>query len=457
MTADKAGRWLRVSRGGQDESSQLPDIERWCEARGYVTSEETLYTVHAKSAYKGLHQRELDQALSDMAEGKIDVLVVWALDRVERRGALHAFQLAARARQAGGRVEYAAPSDQYLNEANDMSDVMLAMAARQAQKESERKSERAKIKQAALREAGSVVGLNPYGYDIELQPDGRKFLVPTDEGRRYIPLIFKRILEGDSVRSIATWLDTEGVRTRFGGKWNEGYLTNRVVKNPVYMGQRRNSGNLEVEALVEPTTWHQANAELAARAPQGRGTTEHPPALLKPFCRECGAPMYRVMAGNRPYRRDYYKCHGKGPQRKSCGARLIPLEELDELICSIFIHDPRPHKERIFVPGDDLSGEISKLREKAVDLLRRGDYEGAQSKMREAEELEQRPRERPHWETRETGQTEAEFFKSLDHDQLREYLARFKVEVLRGKDGEIWPSVSIPDGWLDGWDGEPWD
>src|SRR5579875_3134260 len=98
--ADKAGLWLRVSSGAQDEASQLPDVERWCEQHGYTVAER--YVVHGKSAYKGRHDQYLNRALEDMKAGRIDVLVVWAADRIERRGAYNAFDLARRVHDAGG-------------------------------------------------------------------------------------------------------------------------------------------------------------------------------------------------------------------------------------------------------------------------------------------------------------------------------------------------------------------
>src|ERR1700722_19535962 len=99
-----SGRWLRVSTGAQDEASQLPDLVKWEQAHGYDVRAE--YTVHGKSAYHGQQDAALDQVISDMQDGKISVLVVWASDRIERRGAYNAFDLARRVREAGGRIEY---------------------------------------------------------------------------------------------------------------------------------------------------------------------------------------------------------------------------------------------------------------------------------------------------------------------------------------------------------------
>lgn len=72
-----AAKWLPVSSTGQDEANQEPDE---------------------------------DQS-----------------SRIERRGAWSVFDLARRVHDAGGRIEYV--QDSYLNDTNEMSDVMLALAA----------------------------------------------------------------------------------------------------------------------------------------------------------------------------------------------------------------------------------------------------------------------------------------------------------------------------------------
>lgn len=123
--SENAARWLRVSTVAQDEANHEPDIDRWFEDKGYVVRK--TYTLRGKSASKGRQDKAFDEMIQDMRRGVFTVLVVWASSRIERRGAYNAFDLARRVKEAGGRIEYV--KDAYLNEANDMSDVMLALAA----------------------------------------------------------------------------------------------------------------------------------------------------------------------------------------------------------------------------------------------------------------------------------------------------------------------------------------
>lgn len=448
---ERARLWQRVSTGGQDEASQLPDLIRWCDTRQYEYDLGERYVVHGKSAWHKKQQKALDRAISDMANGQYTVLVVWFFDRIQRGSTLEAFMLAERARAAGGRIEYV--NDTYLNETNEMSDVMLALTATAARQESERKSKRIKAKHDALRAAGSVIGRPPWGYYIkctvcnaaarmpQCKPH-QKIFSPTPDGRKYIPIIFDMAISGKSLRFIAAWLDREGVKTLSGKSWHELYIGHRIIKNPIYYGERRNGGQLETEALVSYSVWQQANAALASRVRPGRSTVKREKSMLAPVCgnSECDAsgehpsPMYRYSTGGH----EYYRCTGRGPQRRGCG-NAIPVDVADARVIEAMESDyMNPHIERVFIPGDNRSDEIGKLRERGAEAMKRGDYSAATDCMQIAAKLESLPTIAPHWEEKETGQTQGEYFASLDTDGRRHELAQnWIVSAHRDSDGEI--------------------
>ena len=152
---ETAATWQRVSTGGQDEASQFPDLVRWCESHDYTVTER--YVIRAKSAYHGKHAAYLDQAFADMAAGKFTVLVVWKQERIERRGMEAALALISRAKQAGGRIEFA--TQPHLNKLNDMGGrISYAIMAEVASEESRTKSDRITAKHASLAVSGSLVG-----------------------------------------------------------------------------------------------------------------------------------------------------------------------------------------------------------------------------------------------------------------------------------------------------------
>jgi hypothetical protein len=110
-----------------------------------------------------------------------------------------------------------------------------------------------------------------------------------------------------------------------------------LISNPAYMGNPRNNPTLEIEALVSPSEWQEANYVLRNKSTwKGRDTTKHPKALLKPLCAKCKSPMYRL-----PVRVVYYRCHSIGTG-KSCGAPMVPCQELDALVTEAMLSDQSP-------------------------------------------------------------------------------------------------------------------
>jgi DNA invertase Pin-like site-specific DNA recombinase len=451
--SERARLWQRVSGSGQDEASQLPDLIRWCDTHGYEYNVDDRYVIHAKSAYHKKQAAALARAISDMANGEYTVLVVWAFDRIQRGSTLEAFILAEQARAAGGRIEYTLET--HLNEANEMSDVMLALTATAARAESKKKSERIRINHDGKRAAGSVIGKPPWGYEIictlcnapPRKPECKhhqKIFVPTAEGRKYVLLVFQMVIDGRSLRNVAEWLTSEGVA---GKVWHQDSMSRDLIRNPVYYGQRRNAGQLETEALVSYSVWQQANAALTTRYKPGRSTSKRAKALLSPVCGnpDCDAtgehpsPMYRISDGRGYW---YYRCHGRGPQCKGCG-NMIPLAELDATVIEAREADHvNKHVDRVFIPGDDRNDEIGKLREQGAEAMKRGDYSAATDFMRQAEELEGLPRIAPHWEERRTDQYEGDYFAGLEPDGRRDELARnWAVSAYRDSAGEIYVSV----------------
>lgn len=208
----------------------------------------------------------------------------------------------------------------------------------------------------------------------------------------------------------------------------------RIIKNPIYYGHRRNGGELETEALINFSVWQAANKALESRVRPGRGTVKQPKAFLMPECGNPGcdatgphpSPMYRLVARQGTPK---YRCAGRGPTRSGCGF-TVPIAGLDALATEAMMRNTSPHVECTFVSGDDLDQQIGKLREAGAEAMKRGDYATASDYMQRALELESQPRIRPHWERMETDQTESEYFASLTDDQRREYLCnRFIVSV----------------------------
>jgi hypothetical protein len=258
--------------------------------------------------------------------------VAWVGDRVERRGAELLLRFMREVREAGGRVECS--NDPLVNSFETLGELGPSLAGWIANYESKRKKERARIAIETSAREGSHRGRIPWGYITE----GTKFarrLVPTPEGVIYIPEIYRRAIAGESVRAIAAWLDSQGVKPRGidnarspkgkTGQWQPRSVA-ALIHNTAYAGET--ADGRQIQALVTWEIWRAAQVALGARFRRGQ-TSEGNPKWLSgeaAGCAMCGGPM-NVKGSNVKYLR----CERAGrddPQRKPCTtpANMVPFE-----------------------------------------------------------------------------------------------------------------------------------
>ncbi len=77
--------YSRVSTGEQDTKNQSSVLSDWANQRGYEVVK--VYT-EEESAWRNGHQRELANLIVDARRRKFQAVLVWALDRLSREGAL---------------------------------------------------------------------------------------------------------------------------------------------------------------------------------------------------------------------------------------------------------------------------------------------------------------------------------------------------------------------------------
>ena len=136
---DKAGILARVSDPGQDYGNQLADLISWAERRGV---EVVVTYKFQESAWKGAYQKQLTQVYQDAREGKFQILLIWALDRLSREGPLATLEIVHRLGNHG--VSVASFQEPWLEVSGELRDLLLAIAGWVARMESTRRSERTK-------------------------------------------------------------------------------------------------------------------------------------------------------------------------------------------------------------------------------------------------------------------------------------------------------------------------
>jgi DNA invertase Pin-like site-specific DNA recombinase len=441
MTApEPAGVWIRVSSGGQDERNQEPDVLAYLEAHGYA--EARRYVVHGKSASKGEHQADLDAALADMRAGIIRVLVIWHSDRLERRPAKVLLDVLAEFAEAGGRVE--SVQEPTLGQLDMGGQLMTFVTGLMNHEKSRHLSEQVALALDRIRENGALSGRPPWGYTTT-GPKYARVLIPTPDGLKYVPVIFQKIIRGESLARVCRWLDGEGVLAPGGGKWWPKSV-GKLVRNPTYQGLRcaqdpETGAYSEVlhrcEPVVPGDVWKAANARLDARPRRGPRLAHAAMLTSAIFCARCeDSPLYRTHAGHgNPY--FYYRCTGRGPDRHSCGL-MVRLDKVDAAVNRIAAASFArvPVMLRVFVPGTDQRAEIEQLKYERAHLDQDAeDYDERHAALGvELKHLRSLPSVPGHWEERETGETYADVWASLDPAERGPWLAKQGCRVEASKE-----------------------
>jgi DNA invertase Pin-like site-specific DNA recombinase len=429
---ERAAIWRRVSSTAQDEANQIPDTERYCLDHGYEVVER--YTVHAKSAYHGKQQKDLDRALNDMRLKKYTVLVVWHSDRLERRPGKALLDLLAEFGAAGCRVE--STQEPTLGKLDTGSQVTTFLAGLMNHDKSKHLSEQVKLSHDRIRTNGGNPGRAPWGYVSAGGKYSRK-LVPTDEGRRLVPGIFERIADGESLRSVAAWLAEETGRTFWARRlaW--------LIRNPTYHGNRVDADGRTVhkcEPLVDSALWLRANKALTAK-PGKRGPVSGESALLTSvaFCGPCSergieSPLYRIRP--RPGYA-YYRCAGAGAGRKGCG-NMVRLEEADARVVEWISMMSAPRLVPQLVEGDSHETELADILLELAELPKRdltdAEEDAERARLRALrDELEGMDSTPDRIELVETGETIGAHFRSLDDAGKRAMLMSDGIKVYAWK------------------------
>ena len=425
---ERAAIWRRVSSDRQDEQNQERDTERYCSDHGYEVMER--YDIHARSAYHGRQQADLDRALNDMRSNKYTVLVVWHSDRLERREGKALLDLLAEFSAAGGRVE--SVQEPMLGQLDMGSQITTFMAGLMNHEKSRHIAEQVKLAHDRIATNAGNPGRAPYGY-VSVGEKYSKTLAPTDEGRKYVPQIFQRIANGESLANVSAWFESET-----GISWFPRRIA-WMIRNPTYRGRRINAEGVTVhrcEPLVDGVLWERANKILTAK-PGKRGAASGPSAMLTSvlFCGDCAdegkrSAMYRIQP-RKGYL--YYRCNGEGTS-KGCGL-MVKLAETEATAIEWLSAMDRPRMVPTLILGDNHASAISDIAAELAELPKRGlsdDEEDAErSRLRsERNRLSALPSTPDRVELLPTGKTIGQHFASLDSSQRRAWMLQDGIRFL---------------------------
>ena len=316
------------------------------------------------------------QLLADAQAGKIDLLLIYRLDRLGRSArivlnAVHDLE------QAGVKIRS-------MTEPFDTGDpsgrFLLTILAGVADLERENILERFRLgSDRAARQGKWLGGIVPYGYRVNAgHLEICESLLPGMDMTEadVVRLIYRMVGEqGCSTVEVANYLNALGVPTAYvkdgrqvargkrktntAGIWRPGRVYNMLV-NTTYMGvhrygkrtaKKREIIEREVPAIVSQELWHKTKQALRGNMIEATRNAKRQyllRGLIK--CGVCGLTYYGTQhpgPGRKP--KPYYVCGGKnayrGPLQGRCPSRNIPAQWIEGLVwweCLSFLRDPGP-------------------------------------------------------------------------------------------------------------------
>jgi len=279
----------------------------------------------------------LQQLLADVAARKVDVIVVYKVDRLTR--CLTDFARIVETLDKS-RASFVSVT-QAFNTTTSMGRLTLNVLLSFAQFEREVTSERIRDKFAASKRKGMWMGGPvPLGYRLE----NRKLLIDDAEAET-VRLVFSRYLELHSVGALADQLAVAGVRTKVrhfsngrsvgGIEFTRGSLA-QLLQNPLFVGKVRHRGDLydgEHEAIVDARSWEEVQQLLATnRRERLLGSRARSPSLLTGLIRDSdGRPMTPVFTTKGTHQHRYYVSRLKAGEVRSSAWR-VPAGDIDRAV-----------------------------------------------------------------------------------------------------------------------------
>ncbi|SHN80812.1 recombinase family protein [Bradyrhizobium erythrophlei] len=285
----------------------------------------------------------LQRLLEDIRSRKIDVIVVYKVDRLTR--SLADFAKLVELFDAHG-VSFVSVTQQF-NTTTSMGRLTLNVLLSFAQFEREVTSERIRDKIAASKRKGLWVGGPlPLGYELK----DSKLLIVDEEAER-VRLIFRRYLEVSGINELARDLKKKEIhtkartfstgKTRGGIPFGRGTLTH-LLRNRFFIGEVEYKGEIlpgEQPAIMDRSLFDAVQKKLSTHQSHKTLTRQKSDHLLKDLLfDDAGHRMIATHATKAGVRYRYYasqpSLHGEARTAKLGSVSRVPATEIEKAIVS---------------------------------------------------------------------------------------------------------------------------
>ncbi|MDW3212429.1 MAG: recombinase family protein [Ilumatobacteraceae bacterium] len=320
ISSDQEGTAAGVKR-------QLADCHAVAEREGWKVAEE--YVDNDISAYSGKRRPAYERMLEDLRDGVRDAVIVYHQDRLTRNQ-MELEQFVELLRDAGVRdVRFAQGVAVDVTDGDGL--VMLRIMGAIAANESATKSRRIQRKMVEVAAEGRPHGgsRRPFGFDedrVTHRPD------EADVVRTLVA----RFLAGESLRSLAVWLDDQGITTVYGKPWRTTTIRD-MIANPRMAGLRAHNGTVVGTAVWEPIITEVEHAKVLAMIEQKRTSGRRAPRsyLLTGMLR-CGKCGHTLFSSRRANSRRYV-CLA-GPDHRGCGRLTVVADPVEQLVADAVLY-----------------------------------------------------------------------------------------------------------------------
>ena len=418
--------YARVSSDRQKEegtiASQKAALWEYAQAQELLVPAQWVFE---DEGYSGavLARPGLERLRDLVAEGQVEVVLVYAPDRLSRKYAYQVLLIEEFARHGVETRFVKSPAAQTPEER-----LLLQFQGMIAEYERAQIAERTRRGKRYRAKAGSVnvLAKAPYGYRyVKKTEHSQAYFAVQEQEAQWIRKLFELYTqERWSVGAIVRHLREQGLASPTGkGPWRDSTVWG-MLRNPAYQGKaaygktqncprqkitrplrqkggfsRRSSSKrldksqwieIGVPALVTPEVFALAQERLAeSKRLSPRNTKD--PSLLQGLlvCEQCGYTLYRSSTRNAGRRLQYYRCPGSDRYRQLagpvCSCRMIRLDYLDDLVwrqilellrCPELIRDELERRRQDCLNSspvqqrkEQLSRELSRCRQQMDKLL----------------------------------------------------------------------------------------
>lgn len=234
MKKKKAALYIRVSTNHQIDKDSLP-LQR----KDLITYSEVIlgisdYEIFEDAGYSGknIERPAYQDMMRRCREGEFSHILVWKIDRISRN-LLDFASMYTELKKLG--IVFVSKNEQFDTSAA-IGEAMLKIILVFAELERNMTSERVSAVMVDRAKKGLWNGANiPYGYNWNKEA---KFPVVNEEEAIIVRQIFEKYAALQSLRKVVSWLLSQNIPTKRGGRWQTRTLQ-QMLNNPFYIGTLR--------------------------------------------------------------------------------------------------------------------------------------------------------------------------------------------------------------------------